>query len=101
MSKKEQVNLRKTEDFEEVDRVLSEAMALLDETNERVGQVLSGVPEEESAAARAKATGEAPAGEYEEDGAPAGEYEEDGALDAPEPVAGGETAKQQKGTDAD
>ena len=79
MTKKENVSLRKTEDFEEVDRILSEAMASLDEANERVGNLLNSVPEEESDAAKAKATGQAPEGEElaDEETEP---QEEDGAA---------------------
>ncbi|MFP4502456.1 MAG: hypothetical protein ACLFTT_15780 [Candidatus Hydrogenedentota bacterium] len=46
MAKKEKVNLRRTEDFDEVDHELAEAMAMLDEANARVNHVLEGGEED-------------------------------------------------------
>lgn len=40
MAKKERVNVRRTEDFEEVDEQLSEAMSLLDAANDRIASLL-------------------------------------------------------------
>jgi hypothetical protein len=42
MSKKQKVEVRRPGDFEEVDQELAEAMAMLDEANTRVGQLLDG-----------------------------------------------------------
>ncbi len=68
MAKKEKVNLKRTEDFDEVDHELAEAMAMLDEANARVNHVLEGGEEdvetaaggctEDEAAAQAGAGGE-------------------------------------------
>ncbi len=50
MAKKEKVTLRRTEDFDQVDHDLAEAMAMLDEANARVSHVLeSGRGEDEEA----------------------------------------------------
>ncbi len=46
MSKKENVNIIRPNDFESIDEELTQAMALLDESNTRVLDVLSPEPEE-------------------------------------------------------
>lgn len=68
MPKKQKVDLRRPGDFEEVDQELAEALALLDEANARVGQLLEGqdLP--------AETAGEAPA----EEGATAPNQDEAG-----------------------
>ena len=40
MSKKEKVNLVRSEDFESMDDALNQAMSLLDETNQRIEDLL-------------------------------------------------------------
>lgn len=45
MSKKEKLKINRTDNFESVDEELSEAMALLDETNARVLGLLEGEEE--------------------------------------------------------
>lgn len=79
MTKKEKVSIVRSDDFEEVDAALSEALASLEEANARVAQLLqSETCSQISEAAERKLAGGAAA-----DDAPQGEHAADDTRDKP------------------